>query len=97
MIALLKEHSRKAGVPRARFSHWMKRKFGTLVIQRVRKDGQPGTSLPCVMCRKVLDRLKIPWMAHIDEVWVKSTDVCVPVSKPTNKQRGVWAKHKLNS
>jgi hypothetical protein len=94
---MLREESRKAGVPKAKFSHWTKRKYGTLVIKRVRKDGQPGTSLPCVVCRKVLDRLKLSWMAHIDEKWIRSTDPCVPVSKPTNKQRGVWEKQKFTS
>jgi len=92
MIALLKEYSRRAGVPKARFSHWTKRKYGTLIIQRVRKDGQPGTSMPCVVCRKVLDRMRIPWTAHVNATWIRSTDENVPKSKPTNKQKNLWAK-----
>lgn len=92
MISLLMEYSRRAGVPKARFSHWTKRKYGTLIIQRVRKDGQPGTSMPCVVCRKVLDRTRIQWTAHVNATWVRSTDDDVPVSKPTNKQKSLWAK-----
>jgi hypothetical protein len=76
----------------ARFVHWTYRKYGTFIIQRVRKDGHPGTSLPCVICRKTLDKIRIPWMAHIEDVWVKSTDAHVPPSKPTNKQKNIFSK-----
>jgi hypothetical protein len=87
MLALLRELSRRRGNAPAQFTAWVHRKFGELVITRTRRDGQPGTSLPCVMCRKVLDRLHIPWRAHIDRIWVSSTDENVPPSKPTQKQK----------
>jgi hypothetical protein len=92
MVAFMREQSRREGVPRARFIHWTQRKFGPLVIQRVRKDGQPGTSLPCVVCRKTLDRMRMPWRAHIDAEWV--THENAPPSKPTTKQRNKWDKRK---
>ena len=95
MIAFLKEQSRRAGVHRARFVHWTKKKYGPLVIKRVRRDGQMGTSLPCIVCRKVLDRLHMPWVAHIDTQWVKSTDQNVPKSKPTHKQKTLWEKKRV--
>lgn len=89
MLSVLRELSRKHGVQRARFTHWIYRKFGHLIIQRVRKDGEPGTSLPCVICRKALDRLQIPWKAHINDTWVTNHDA--PPSKPTRKQQLKWS------
>ena len=88
MISLLREWSRREGVQRARFTHWTKRKYGDMIIQRVRKDGKPGTSLPCIACRRVLDRLRLSWKAHIDDTWVSQDDA--PPSKPTTKQRMVY-------
>jgi hypothetical protein len=87
MLSRLRELSRREGNAPARFVCWAYRKFGEMTIQRTRRDGVMGTSLPCVICRKVLDRLGLPWRAHINEHWVYSTDLDVPDSKPTNKQR----------
>lgn len=86
-LARLHQQAKREGIKPARFVHWTYRKFGPLIIQRVRKDGLPGISLPCVICRKALDRNRIPWMAHVDYRWYSSTDPDVPASKPTNKQR----------
>jgi hypothetical protein len=90
---LLKElhlQARRQGVHPPCLAHWIHRKYGDLVVSRVRRDGGIGTSLPCVICRKILDKNSIQWRAHIGPVWVRSTDPDVPKSKPTNKQ-----KHKL--
>lgn len=87
LIARLQQQAKREGVQPARFAHWAYRKFGVLKIERVRKDGLPGTSLPCVICRKVLDKLRLPWTAHVKTHWVRSTDPDVPKSKPTTKQR----------
>jgi hypothetical protein len=81
----------------ARFVSWTYRKFGPIVVQRVRKDGLPGISLPCVICRKTLDRLRMPWMAHVNERWYHSTDADLPQSKPTNKQRSLLNFGKMKS
>jgi hypothetical protein len=89
LLAQLQQQAKREGIKPARFSCWTYRKFGHLVIQRTRKDGLPGISLPCVICRKALDRLRIPWMCHVDEKWYRSTDPDVPDSKPTNKQRNM--------
>jgi hypothetical protein len=94
-VSFLRELSRKHGVQRARFTHWAYRKFGRLIIERVRKDGEPGTSLPCVICRKVLDRLQIQWTAHINDTWVTNYDA--PPSKPTTKQRLKWSPNNVAS
>ena len=88
--ALLKTlviHARRQGVHAACISHWIHRKYGDLVIQKIRHDGQAGTSLPCVLCRKALDRWSIQWRAHIDQRWIKSNDSELPKAKPTNNQK----------
>jgi hypothetical protein len=87
MLSRLRELSRREGNSPAQFSTWTYRKYGEIVVTRLRRDGQPGTSLPCVICRKALDKCHIPWRAHIDHLWVSSRDDDVPQSKPTNKQR----------
>lgn len=61
-----------------------------LTVKRVLGDGNMGISLPCVMCRKALDRLCIQWRAHIGSTWFKSTDPDVPISRPTNRQGREW-------
>jgi hypothetical protein len=71
--------------------YWIHRKYGDFIIQRVLFGGSLGMSFPCVICRKALDRLSIQWRAHIGDTWFKSTDLCVPKSRPTQKQ-----KYKLN-
>jgi len=86
-LAILQRQANREGIRPAQFVHWTYRKFGPLVIQRTRKDGLPGISLPCVICRKAMDRIRLPWTAHVDDKWYKSTDADVPESKPTNKQR----------
>jgi len=87
MINKLMELSRRKGNSPAQFTAWTYRKFGEMTIRRERADGQMGTSWPCVMCRKKLDKLKIPWRAHINEIWISSRDDNIPQSKPTQKQR----------
>ena len=46
-----------------------------------------GTSLPCVLCRKKLDSLGIQWWCHIGSNWLRCDHGCIPVSKPTVRQR----------
>ena len=89
MINKLMELSKRKGNSPAQFTTWTYRKFGEMTIRRDRGDGLMGISLPCIMCRKKLDRLKIPWRAHIYNQWVSSRDENVPNSKPTNKQKSI--------
>jgi hypothetical protein len=93
LLSQLQQQAKREGVKPARFVHWSYRKFGPLIIERTRKDGLPGISLPCVICRKALDRIRMPWMAHVDYKWYSSTDPDVPPSKPTNKQRNTLNFH----
>jgi hypothetical protein len=87
MIKALKLEAQREGIHRACFSAWVHRKYGDLVIQRVLHDGTLGTSFPCVVCRKVLDKNLIQWKAHIGSRWIKSTDEDLPKSRPTQKQK----------
>ena len=86
MIKKLLRESVKKGVKYHGFSDWVNRKHGTLHIWRNRRDGVLGNSLPCVLCRKAIDKHKLKWVAYLDEKWVKSTDIDVPKSVPTRKQ-----------
>lgn len=90
LIQYLKHRSRIEGVQRSTFYHWVHRKLGELVIMRRKCDGNLGTSVPCVCCRKVLDHGCIRWKAHIGDAWFSSHGDSVPVSKPTQKQRGIF-------
>jgi len=87
LLGLLREQARREGVAPAKFSHWLHRKHGKFTVVRLRRDGEPGISLPCVICRKVLDRMCVRWKAHIGTEWV--TDENAPASKPTQKQRAL--------
>ena len=80
----------RQGVHSACLAHWIHRKYGDFIVRRDLVNGGMGTSLPCVVCRKTLDRLAIQWRAHIGPRWVRSTDPDVPESKPTHKQSQGW-------
>lgn len=57
-------------------------------IWRVRKDGILGCSLPCVLCRKMIEKHDIKWCAYDGSNWVHSGRCeILPKSQPTNKQR----------
>jgi hypothetical protein len=47
-----------------------------------------GNSLPCVICRKMIEKYNIQWTAYTGKDWVNSNSYePLPESKPTNKQR----------
>ncbi len=47
-----------------------------------------GISLPCVLCRKTIERYDICWVAHDGERWVHSKKTeNLPPSIPTAKQK----------
>jgi len=77
----------KSGVKPHNLGTWIHRKYGDVKIERMRGTGELGTSIPCVLCRKTLDRWSIQWRAHIGNHWYKSTDEDIPDSKPTHRQR----------
>jgi hypothetical protein len=58
-----------------------------MVIERKNIHGD-AVSLPCVICRKVIEKLDIRWMAHDGERWIHSKKTeCLPISLPTAKQK----------
>jgi hypothetical protein len=83
---LLRDHS-KTGLDLDKFPSWLNRKYGTMYIERVRHDGHFGRSIPCVMCRKVIEKYRIKWCAFDGHTWLHSSRDTVPDSAPTNKQR----------
>ena len=89
MIKVLLRKGTKSGVKIHNFSAWLHRKYGNLVIWRDRHDGVLGTSLPCVLFRKAIEKYNIQWVAYTGDGWIHSKrniDI-LPKSKPTNKQR----------
>jgi hypothetical protein len=89
MIYDLRRAAQRDGVPNHRFSSWVHRKYGRIVIWRLLHDGTLGLSLPCVLCRKALENVHIEWMAHLGDTWYSSKDSDVPKSQPTHKQKNM--------
>lgn len=82
----------KKGFDMSDFPTWLHRKYGPMVIYRLRNDGVMGISLPCVLCRKTIEKYKIQWIAYDGTNWINSLQSeNVPKSRPTNKQR-IWMK-----
>ena len=87
LIRNLKHDFLKRGYRSHQFKSWLNRKCGTLVIRRETSYGD-GISLPCVLCRKVIDKYDLKWITHDGKTWIHSKRTpCLPKSRPTNKQR----------
>ena len=76
----------KRGNKPHQFPSWLNRKYGELIVERKTCYGH-GNSLPCVICRKAIEKIGIRWTAHDGTKWVhsKKSDY-LPPSIPTNKQ-----------
>ena len=86
LIKNLKRDFLKRGYKSHQFSSWVNRKHGTLVISRETSYGD-GISLPCVLCRKMIEKYNFKWVAHDGERWIHSCrSIDIPKSRPTNKQ-----------
>ena len=68
------------------FTEWLHRKYGQLIVYRQNINGD-AISLPCVLCRKMIERYDICWVAYDGMRWVhsKKSDK-LPPSTPTPKQ-----------
>ena len=76
----------KKGNKPHKFPEWLHRKYGELVVERRTCYGL-GNSLPCVICRKAIEKIGIRWTAHDGTKWIHSEkSEYVPPSIPTNKQ-----------
>jgi hypothetical protein len=79
----------KKGHKSHQFTEWLHRKYGHMIVFRRTVYGD-AISLPCVLCRKMIERYAICWVAHDGEQWVHSKKTeSLPPSTPTPKQRRV--------
>jgi hypothetical protein len=87
LIRRLYRECLKKGYKSHQFTEWLHRKYGHLVIMRRNTLGD-AISLPCVLCRKMIERYDICWAAHDGHQWVhsKKSDQ-LPQSIPTAKQK----------
>jgi hypothetical protein len=87
LLRMLFRKCMKKGYRPHQFTDWLHRKHGELVVERKNIHGD-AISLPCVLCRKVIEKLEIRWTAHDGEKWVhsKKSDT-LPPSVPTAKQK----------
>jgi hypothetical protein len=86
LIKQLQRECLKSGNKPHQFSSWLNRKYGELVVERMTCYGH-GNSLPCVLCRKVIEKNGINWAAYDGTKWVHSKKTgSLPSSIATNKQ-----------
>ena len=86
LIRQLYRRCMTSGYKSHQFRQWLHRKHGHLVIYRKNIYGD-AISLPCVLCRKMIERYDIYWTAYDGKKWIHSqNDICLPVSRPTEKQ-----------
>lgn len=86
MIRRLYRECLKDGNKPHSFTKWLRRKYGQMVIFRTNIYGD-AKSIPCVLCRKMIEKYEIHWKAYDGDRWIDSNkDICLPISRPTNKQ-----------
>lgn len=74
------------GLPRV--ADWIRRHYGAWTVERVLSDGSCGVSVPCLLCRRAMDRLGVRWVATSREgCRVGSTDPEPPKSSLTRRQK----------
>lgn len=83
----MEQEAIRKGVPKYKFANWVHRKYGELIVYRMRKDGLLGRSIPCVLCKKAMERRGLKWFAYDGNKWVSHLNA--PESVPTGKQRRV--------
>ena len=84
LVASLCRSAAEAGVPRHRVRLWVRRKAGILTVSRTTRDGEPACSLPCILCRQVLDAFDLRWKATAWDGAIVTRDEAPP---PTFTQR----------
>jgi hypothetical protein len=87
LIRRLYRECLKKGCKSHQFTEWLHRKYGQLIVYRRNIHGD-AISLPCVLCRKMIERYDICWMAYDGIQWVHSKrSEHLPPSTPTPKQK----------
>jgi len=80
----------KKGIPPRQSGEWINRKYGELVIYRMRGDGVLGSSYPCVLCRQAIERRGLKWTAYDGTKWLHSTLTDdLPQSILTSRQKNI--------
>lgn len=89
LISRLVTDARQKGVATAKMGEYLRRKHGPLRVERRLGDGSEGVSLPCVRCRKELDKYGLRWSAIVecDGHLVETTNSEAPPSKSTSGQK----------
>ena len=91
LVEHLKHQAAVAGVQRHSVARWVRRRAGTLRIERFDASGKSACSLPCILCRRVLDALGLRWIALTrDGQMVTESDA--PQSELTRKQKMIFCK-----
>jgi hypothetical protein len=89
LIKKLYRECLKTGNKPHHFRHWLRRKYGHLTIYRQNIHGD-AISLPCILCRKMIERFNICWVAHDGDKWIHSRKTLeLPPSVPTAKQKRI--------
>jgi hypothetical protein len=89
-IKILDRTCIRKGIPPHQIGKWANRKYGELVIYRMRGDGVLGSSYPCVLCRQAIERRGLKWTAYDGTNWLHSTRTeNLPDSIPTSRQKNV--------
>jgi hypothetical protein len=96
LLEKISSHALRKGVARAAIAHWISRHFGHWRIERALSDGSHGFSLPCIFCRRALDRMHVRWVAFAESgtpIWWDNA----PESLPTRRQMKLLGREKLQN
>ena len=89
-IKLLDRKCIRKGISPYQGGKWLNRKYGELVIYRMRGDGILGSSYPCVLCRQAIERRGLKWVAYDGTKWLHSTLTDdLPESMLTSRQKNL--------
>ena len=94
LVAQLERNARIAGAPPHAVGDWIRRKHGALTVSRTvyAPDGSLvfGASLPCIMCRRVLEHHGLRWCAMLPSGVMVDSAYDSPPSKPTGRQAAAF-------
>jgi len=86
LVAALRRSAYVHGVPKHSVAKWVRRRAGTLTVERRTSDGAQACSLPCILCRRVLDAFDLRWRATAWDGTVVTRDEAPP-PRFTHRQR----------
>ena len=86
LLAVLERQAHVQGGPRHSIAWFVRRSIGELHIERTTADGAAAICLPCVLCRKELDKYDIRWTAYNKDGETVTSDEA-PKAQLTSRQR----------